>query len=373
MVKLNSKALIFFENNKSSWSRFPKMIFEKIDGYNSTFIYNHEDSTSDIDFFSSSFCYKGDLKSITENLKSYEEIIVILFAFRPIDLFFLTHLKQKVPNCKSVMLQHGVYSDKLQRDSIFSFLSNTYGRVYSYLLTFLFSKSFSFKNKIFLINEIFFVYVLNNRKFNDSKLKKLLTLPENCLIYDEKWIKYFNENYYYDLHPKYDIIPPKDIDLLSSNKIIDIDSVVIVAQSLVEDGRYDRKNLIQEFKLLISVIPSKFKIYIKRHPRGDDSMYSNFSREVILTNKLVIAKHVISGYSSLMQLYSDYIESNVFSWKFKNHYNPSFFNSYSIKNGREKELSEFFKIPTKKIKTNFEKVDIGEIYFKKIIEITSGD
>lgn len=373
MVKLNSKVLIFFENNKSSWSRFPKMIFEKIDGYDSTFIYNHEDSTSDIDFFSSSFCYKGDLKSITENLKSHEEIIVILFAFRPIDLFFLTHLKQEMPGCKSVMIQHGVYSDKLQRDTIFSFLIKTYSRVLSYLSTFLFSKSFSLKNKILLINEIFFVFVLNNRKFNDSKLKNILTLPENCLVYEEKWIKYFNENYYEDLHPKYDIIPPKDIELLNSDKIIDIDSVVIIAQSLVEDGRYDRKKLIKEFELIISKIPSKFRIYIKRHPRGDDSIYSNFSREVILTNKLVIAKYVISGYSSLMQLYSDYIESNVFSWKFKNHHNPSFFNSFSIKNGREKELIEFFRIPTKQIKTNFEKVDIGEIYFKKIIEITRGD
>jgi len=349
------------------------MILQKGNNYDYFFIYNHNDSTTDIDFFSNSFYYKGELNPIKDNLKFYNEIIVVLFAFRPIDLFFLNHLKQEIPECKSVMIQHGVYSDILQREKIITFLKNTYGRVLSYLSTFLFSKSLSIKSKISLFIEILLVFVLNERKYSDSKIKNILILPDNCLVYEEKWKNYINEHFYDDSPPRYDLIPPKDLELLNSDKIIDIDSVVIIAQSLVEDGRYSREKLIQELELIISKIPHEFKIYIKRHPRGDDSIYENLSREMFLTDKLVIAKYIISGYSSLMQLYFEQIKSNVFCWKFKNHHNPSYFNSFSISYGRDDELINFFKIPNKQLKTTFEKIDIGQIYFNKIIEITRYD
>ena len=365
--------ILFFENNKSSWSRFPKMIQQNENDYDSIFIYNHNDCTTDIDFFSSSFCYKGDLNPIKDKLKSYTEIIVVLFAFRPIDLFFLNHIKKEIPGSKSVMIQHGVYSDLLQRTSTFSFLIYTYQKVIGYLTTFILSKNLKLLDKLILVKEIYLVYVINKKKLKDSRLNNILSLPENCLIYEEKWKNYINENFYNVSTPRYDLIPPKDLELLNSDKIIDIDSVVIIAQSLVEDGRYDREKLIQEFELIISKIPYEFKIYIKRHPRGDDSIYKNLSREIFLTDKLVIAKYIISGYSSLMQLYFEHIKSNVFSWKFKNHHNPSFFNSFSTSYGREDELINFFKIPIKQLKTTFEKIDIGQIYFNKIIEITRDD
>ena len=102
---MNNSVIIFFENQKISWNRFPKLICEKINGIDTLFIYNVEDDTLELNLFSDSFCYKGDLNPILGKLKSYNEIKLILFAFRPIDLFFLTHLKQEIPNCKSLLLK----------------------------------------------------------------------------------------------------------------------------------------------------------------------------------------------------------------------------------------------------------------------------
>lgn len=366
---MRSTAIILFENQKSNWNRYPKLIAQNSKNVDTIYVYNHKDTRDDPTPFTFHFRYTGDMKPLMEKLKFYNKLILVQFSFRPIDLFFLTNIKKLVPSCKTINIQHGIYSDKLERSSLTSFFINTNKRLLSYITTFIFSKcNFSFSERINLIYESFLVFVLNKKRFKSSGLKNILILPDRCLIFGNKWIEFYRENYYDQNFSNFNIIPPKDYELLSGEKIIDLNAVVLIAQSLVEDGRYPRKDLIKELELILTCIPIKKKIYIKRHPRSEDSIYESLSRDVILTNKLVISNHIISCYSSLMHLYSEMINSNVFCWKLKNHHNPDIFNDFSTIYGREKELRKFFLEPTKDVKTDFEKKNIGKTYFNEIIK-----
>lgn len=101
--------------------------------------------------------------------------------------------------------------------------------------------------------------------------------------------------------------------------------------------------------MIFKCIPKDFTITIKRHPRGINSIYENLSRNVIFSDQLVVSDYIISGYSSLMFLYKK-LNCRVFSWKFNKHENDSYFNNFADKNGRSKELINFFNLTPLKIK-----------------------
>tara|TARA_B100001939_G_scaffold69603_2_gene58041 strand:- start:10064 stop:10942 length:879 start_codon:yes stop_codon:yes gene_type:complete len=289
-------------------------------------------------------------------------------SYRPIDLIFITHLKSKFKDLKTISVQHGMYSDKLERSSLISFFVNTFKRLISYVITILRIDIFTLKQKLLILKEIFFVFVQNKYKLSESPLSEILYLPKNAFVLGDQWKFYYKSYFYNNKLPVFYNVSSKDMNLLNNAKYVDGKSVVIVAQSLVEDGRYSFQKLVSEFEKIINCIPPDFKIYIKRHPRSNDKIYEKLSKSIVLTDEFIVADYIISGYSSLMQIYKS-IGCNVFSWKYIEHHNPEYFNNYADLFGRENKLNSFFNLENKKI-TFSRNNDVGIEYahlIKKIL------
>ena len=361
-------AVVYFENQKMSIDRYPKFISNSIDFADNYFVYNIGNDIISTDNFVKTFKYTGSIKNIHEQLLDYNKIVVITMSYRPVDLIFITHLKSVFKDLISISIQHGIYADKLERSSLFSFFLNTYKRLVSYILVIFTVDVFKTFQKIIILKEIFYVYVLNKYTFKLSTLSKIFFLPENVLTLGKEWEKYYEYNFYNKYSPKFYIVPSMDDDLLNEAKYYN-ESVVIVAQSLIEDGRYSESKLLSEYELIFKRIPKHLKIFIKRHPRSNDVFFNKLSRPVIITDKLIVADYIISGYSSLMKTYSD-LGCRVFSWKFIDHHNPLVFNNYSDLYGREDELISFFNLEKKYIIIN-KKYNTSKKYsntIKKIIK-----
>lgn len=344
----NKKAVIFFENYESSWSRYPKSISDNFVDIDCFFAYNIKSNGSSKLYFKDTFHYYGNIKKIYKVLDKYRHLIIVIMSYRPIDLIFTTHLKLHFKNLISVSVQHGIYSKKLRKTSLTSFLFQTKNRIYSYVYTLFKSKIFSLKYCLIILKEILLVNVFYTKSLRNSILSEVFHLPQNVLILNKSWTKYYNENFYKFI-PNFFVVPHMDLSLLKNLKFNKNKNVVFVAQSLVEDGRYPKHLYIQELEMIFKCIPKDFTITIKRHPRGINSIYENLSRNVIFSDKLVVSDYIISGYSSLMFLYKK-LNCRVFSWKFNKHENDSYFNNFADKNGRSKELINFFNLTPLKIK-----------------------
>lgn len=367
---MKDTAYIFFENLEINWNRFPHYLYSCFDNQDFFFVYNVSSSTSKKSQIPNTLKYDGNIDHILDRLKDHSKIKVILMSFRPIDLIFFKHLKDKSEgNVTGIKIQHGIYSDKLERATVLNFIKSTKNRLISYAKTIYNTNSLNTKEKLIFILETFNIYFRNRKKFSESKqLIKLLPLPENVFVYNHFWEEYFNLNFYSNNPPKYYHIPPKDLDLIKRG-IIKTNSVVIIAQSLVEDGRYSKELLRKELNQVLKNIPENLTIYLKRHPRSDNKLYQNLSKKVFVTDEFIISDFVISGYSSLMQVYQE-IGCNVFSWKFKDHHNPTIFNNYACAYGRENELVSFFGRKVKEFDSGrFKELDIQNIYSKKLKNI----
>lgn len=340
-------AVVYFENQKLSIDRYPKFISNFVDFADNHFVYCTGNDIISTDNFVKTFKYVGSIKNIHKQLLGYDKIVVITMSYRPVDLIFITHFKSIFKDLTTISVQHGVYADKLERSSLFSFFLNTYKRLLSYLAVILKVDIFTIYQKFKILKEIFFVYVLNKYSFKSSPLSEFFFLPENALILGEEWESYYLDNYYTNYSPSFFLVPSMDDDLLN-DAIYYKESVVIIAQSLVEDGRYSEGKLLSEYELILKTIPDHFKVFIKRHPRSNDLFFKKLSRSVIISDKLIVADFIISGYSSLMKTYRD-LGCRVFSWKFIEHHNPSVFNNYSDLFGRENELKTFFSLSRNKI------------------------
>ena len=338
---MSNKAILFFENQFKSWERYPHFLSKNLDNYDVYFVYNVGKKNEEPSLFRNTYRYTGSISTIVQDLKNYASVAVITMSFRPIDLIFTTHLSQKISNIVLINVQHGIYSDKLERSSLFYFFLNTFSRIWSYIKTLFKARLFTPIKNLKILIEIFNVYVLNKKKLAKSNIVKHFNQPDYALVFNSEWEHFFKKNFLSSCSStKFHYVPPRDLELLNNSKV-DHNSVLFIAQSLVEDGRYSEKTYKEELNKILEEIPPNLNIIVKRHPRSNDSLYENLCREVVLSNELVITDFVIGGYSSLLQILQC-VGSNVFLWKYKNHHNPKIFETFSTLFGREDELKEFF-------------------------------
>lgn len=340
---MNNEAILFFENNFESWNRYPQFISKHLNKYDLYFAYNFGEKNEVPSLFKKTYKYTGDISTIVHDLKNYATIVVITMSFRPIDLIFVTHLNRKISNMVLINVQHGIYSDRLERSSLFSFFLNTFSRILSYVRTLFKARMFSPMKNLKILIEIFNVYVLNKKRLVKSIIVKYFKQADYALVFNFEWEIFYKENFINESSStKFLYVPPRDVELLNNSKT-DPKSVLFIAQSLVEDGRYPEKNYRTELNLIFKQIPNHYNIIVKRHPRSNYKLYNSLCRAVTLSDDLIITDYVIGGYSSLLQILKK-AGSNVFLWKYKNHYNPKNFEMFSTLHGREDQLIDFFNL-----------------------------
>ena len=182
---MNRVAVIFFENQKKSWNRFPKLICKTISSEDKYFTYNLGDDKIESGLFDGVFKFDGNCKEIIPIMSRYEKIIVVLMSYRIIDLLFFNFILKNHNNVKGVSIQHGIYSDILVRTSLFKFIYATWFRIVSYLKSILFYPFLTYSQKISMLFHIKRVYFNNSLTLKKSLVNKLLKLPRNVFIYEK--------------------------------------------------------------------------------------------------------------------------------------------------------------------------------------------
>ena len=173
----NNLGIIFYNsgNNQKAKDCYEKAI--EIDPNNTNFLNNVINLALSIGFadlyyfycvgnenlsnnrFKKIYKYNGNINQVYHDLLQYDKLVVVIMSYRPIDLIFITHLRSKFKDLKTISVQHGMYSDKLERSSLLSFFINTFKRLISYVITILRIDIFTLKQKLLILKEIFLVFI----------------------------------------------------------------------------------------------------------------------------------------------------------------------------------------------------------------------
>ena len=335
--KSKKKYHYFFDLNEILIDRYPAKISKEIliqdDLAKFVFIYSEKygiDEPKNIPH-GSKIIYMPKIteKGLYKIFDLYKPITVTTIAQRIPDLL-ITFLSNK-KNIPTHTVQHGIWSDKIERISVFSALLSKFSKINFYLVNAL---SLSRALKINYINFIFDVFSFFYK--DDKKIIQIKSLSHESLrarkvfAFDSTWNDYYLKKFNYKLNQLVYIGNP-DLLLLNNKNLDKIEnSVCYICQSLVEDGRY----LVDDFQLFLSIIKENVadfkKVYIKLHPRTKIGFYKILKnhKNIIFTNDFPICTHYIGHYSSLL-LVAKKVSSNVLIWRLNNHYIPQNFHQYA--------------------------------------------
>jgi hypothetical protein len=289
-------------------------------------------------------------KTLYKIFDLYKPISITTIAHRIPDLL-VTFLSNK-KNIPTHTVQHGIWSDKIERISVLSALVSKFSKIKFYLIN---AYSLSKAMKINYIKSVFDAYRFfykDNKKITEIKsLSNKYLRSKIVFAFDSSWNEYYLKKFNYKLNQIVYIGNP-DLLLLNDKSLNKIEnSVCYICQSLVEDGRY----LFNDFQLFLSIIKSNIaefkKVYIKLHPRTkiENYMILKNHKNIIFTNDFPICSHYIGHYSSLL-LIARKVSSNVLIWELNNHYIPKNFHEYaSVKTNSVDVLKNFISTENKNI------------------------
>ncbi len=347
---MENKYYYFYDLNEVLIDRYPSRIANKIRELDpsSSFIfiysekYNEDEPKKTPKGSKSYFIPTLNKKTLTKLIKKYPPYSLTTIAQRIPDMWMLSlfnHLK-----IKTNIIQHGLWSDKLERISLFSLLTQKFSKFLNYI---------SYTQKISKLNNLPFLPILKD--FYEFLLKENKTIIETRYLdtekiranrvfaFDGSWEEYYTLKYGYK---KEQLIYIGNPDLLLL-KNVDISrketSICYLCQSLVEDGRLEKDKYINFITKMVSFLPSSQKLYIKLHPRSrmDNYLSIKDNKNVVFTNDLPICDFYIGHYTGLLATVK-HISNNILIWLFPDHHTPEYFKKFgSIVTSSEKDLHDF--------------------------------
>lgn len=226
----------------------------------------------------------------------------------------LTLLANKL-GTKVLYLQHGMYIPYMKRGTSF-FLKRIYKSI-RYL-------KYAVRGALVDQNRKLFLDLLNSHLVNGLRnynFNKFNGFPDRSLVFSEYWKIWHIDYYFSNSYSKFSIVgnpePTRFKKVPYEGKF-----VTYCYQTLIEDGRIDKKYLIKKIKDIIEWSKlNKRELIVKTHPRMSAEMKKFFiDRNIKLTtNSLPITEVVIGHYSSLMPLWA-YYGCKVFSLELEGHY-----------------------------------------------------
>ena len=326
----------FYDLNEVLIDRYPARIANKIRELdpNSNFIfiysekYNGNEPKKTPKGSKSYFIPSLNKKKVIKLIKKYPPNSLTTIAQRIPDMWMLSlfnHLK-----IKTNIVQHGLWSDKLERVSLFSLLIQKFSKFLNYI---------SYTKKISKLNNLPFLPILKD--LYEFLLKENKTIIETRYLdtekiranrvfaFDDSWEEYYSLKYGYN---KKQLIYIGNPDLLLL-KNIDISkketSICYLCQSLVEDGRLEKVKYINFITKMVSFLPPSQKLYIKLHPRSrmDNYLSIKENKNVIFTNDLPLCDFYIGHYTGLLATVK-HISNNILIWLFSDHHTPEYFKKF---------------------------------------------
>ena len=283
---------------------------------------------------------------------SKEKIEKIISQYPPLTL---TTIAQRIPDMwmlalfnhlgyPTFIVQHGLWSDRLERISLVSLLAGKLKKFIRYLYHVL---SISKLNKLPFLKTLYELYLFllrENINIPDTTQLNSQTLrAKKAFVFDESWNDYYINKYGYQAenliyigNPDFMLLKDKDL----TNKE---DAVCYLCQSLVEDGRFVKTEYQKFLKVLNDYVASSKKMYIKLHPRSRLDIYNSLKNNsnVFFVKDLPICKYYIGHYTGLLATIAQ-ISDDVMIWTFPNHHMPEYFFQFgSIITDNPEDLSAF--------------------------------
>tara|TARA_B100000900_G_C20578268_1_gene716285 strand:- start:1029 stop:2186 length:1158 start_codon:yes stop_codon:yes gene_type:complete len=369
---MSNKHYYFYDLNEILIDRYPAKIANKIKDL---------DSKSNFIFIYSEKYNEGEPEKLPNGSKSFyipslskKKIVQLIKDYPP---YSLTTIAQRIPdmwilslfnhlNINTNIVQHGLWSDKLQRVSLFSLIVQKFSKFLNYI---------SYTKKICSLNKIPFLSTLKD--LYDFLLKENKTILETRYLniekirakrvfaFDNSWNDYYTKKYGYSLNEIEYIGNPDLLLLKDKNLSIKEDSICYLCQSLVEDGRLEKEKYIRFLNKMVSYLPKSKKIYIKLHPRSRMYFYLSLknNKNVIFTNDLPICNFYIGHYTGLLATVNQ-ISDNILVWLFSDHHTPEYFKKFaSVVTQDYETLADFMNenIEHKQNSTNFRRFSKEEL------------
>jgi len=354
------KKIAFFDLNIIGISRYPLQIAKEIQKEN-----------KQVKFY---FLYEEDpnnkLNEIKQLLPKNSEVIkihkpnykYIKKLLRDINPNKLLVMAQRIPDnaivavanelgIKTFKFQHGLYIPFMKRNisMFFEKIKKTI-RYMQYAMVVAEATNIS---KITSIKEYIDVFI-KGKKITQTSLPLNKINSQTVFVYGEYWKQYHKEQFGYNYDQQIIVGYPDLINLDEVRKQPQEDAICYICQTLVEDGRLPRKQMIDFIDILANGIRNK-KLYIKLHPRSDLSLYNklkNNSNVIFVNEDFPNCKKYIGHYSSLIAI-ALYLTDEVFLWKFENHNEyPFYFVENSILSNSIEEFKIFLNSKLKNNKNN---------------------
>ena len=331
-----SKYYYFFELNEILLDRYPSQISKEILNENKdakfVFIYSEKYVNDGVPktLPNNSICIYIpylSLKIIDNLILKYPPINCSVFGMRMPDLVILTYFNKI--GIKTLMIQHGIFISHLKRINLIKLFFKKFLKFFKY---FIFSYRISNVLGVSptrLLVSFYYYFISGSHKFKDLPvLNNNKILAKVALLFDSGWDEYYISTYNYSKKNFKYIGNPDDLWL---QKIISKEkenAICYISQSLVEDGRYNRKDYIDFLNAMIKNLKD-FKLYFKLHPRTKKTLIENIKpNNIIFTENIPNCKFYIGHYSSLLKTLSN-LDSKILIWDLDNHKTPEDYYKYS--------------------------------------------
>ena len=346
------KYFYFFDLNEVLIDRYPAKIANSIleDSNFSKFVFIYSEKYKEgvpknIPNGSYAF-YLPDLsmRMIDDLIQKYPPNSLTTIAQRIPDMLMLSIFNNK--NIPTFIVQHGLWSDKLERIPIIPLLWSKFSKFLNYIKYVNSICKLTKTPLIATLGELYQFLLKENIDIPKTKyLKNKMMRAQNAFIFDKSWDDYYIKKYGYEMKDLIYIGNPDFLLLKGKDITQKEDAVCYICQSLVEDGRFFLKDYEEFLNVLEKNVAAQKKLYIKLHPRSKKEFYKSIlsNSNVILTENLPVCKYYIAHYTGMLAT-AKQISDNILIWKLKNHHIPEYFLQFgSVVTDNADDISKFIK------------------------------
>jgi len=364
------KKVMFFDLNIIGIGRYPLQIANEINKKNNEvyfyFLYE-EDPDNKLEEISLKLPQNSEVIKIKK--PNYKYLKQLMQTINPESFLVMA---QRVPdnalvtianelNIKTFKFQHGLYIPFMKRD-ISMFISKV-TKIVRYIQYALVVAQSTKYNKFKMVKEYINIF-LKGKKITATNFPLEKINAKTVFVYGEYWKEYHKEEYGYSIEQQIIVGYPDLAQLATIKQKPQEDAVCYICQTLVEDGRLPREQMLQFVELLAQNI-SDTKLYVKLHPRSDMTLYEALKGKkniVFCKIDFPYTTKYVGHYSSMLAI-SMYITDEVFLWNFNKHSEYPF---YLVENAKELSNDEnkliFFLENKKYFKKNVTN-NIGQYFY----------
>ena len=346
------KNIVFFDLNIVGVARYPLNIANEINnvlGNEKAFFYflYEEDPSNKLNDVTKMLPHNSQLIKIKK--VEYNELRKL---FQEINPKCLLVMAQRIPDSVLIALanelgiqtfkfQHGLYIPFMKRKAKMFF--KKIKKTYRFLLyTIVLAKTI--KHPIFSVVKKYFNIFIRGARITDYSLPLSKINANKVFVYGESWKEYHKDEFGYSKTQQIIVGYPDLINLPETKSTPKIDGVGYICQTLVEDGRMAREQMIEFIKVLAKSIGNS-KLYVILHPRSDMSIYQVLKDKDnvhFVKKDFPHCSKYIGHYSSLLAK-AAYLTNDILLWKFNNHneYPQYIINFAQCITADNKQLKEF--------------------------------